>query len=114
MWGQNQEGGDSVEGSGQSDGQGNGTSAGLRQASEAIDRLRSRIDQASQAMRDLTQVTEQWAEGTQHRVRGIAKDLRGQGERAVETVSRQVEHNPLTSLAVAFAVGFLCAALIRR
>jgi len=115
MWGQKQEGGDGVAGSTSSNGnEANATPLGLRQASDAIDRLRARIDQASQAMRDLTEVTEQWAEGTQDRVRGMAKELRNQGERTVETVSRQVEHNPMTSLAVAFAIGFLCAGLIRR
>jgi ElaB/YqjD/DUF883 family membrane-anchored ribosome-binding protein len=112
MWGQKQEGGDGMAGSAQSDG--SEASLGLRQASDAIDKLRSRIDQASQAMRELTQVTEQWAEGTQHRVRGMAKELRHHGERAVDSVSRQVEHNPMTSVAIAFAIGFLCATLIRR
>jgi len=48
------------------------------------------------------------------RARYVAKELRSQGERAVGTVSQQVEHNPVTSLAVAFAVGFICASLIRR
>jgi len=40
--------------------------------------------------------------------------LRSQGERAVGTVSQQVEHNPVTSLAVAFVVGFICATMLRR
>ena len=97
-----------------SDGAGNGTSLGLRQATDAIEKLRSRIDQASQAMRDLTQVSEQWAQGTQGRVRDMAMELRNQGERAVSTVSQQVEHNPLTSLAVAFALGCVVGTLIRR
>jgi len=44
-------------------------------------------------MRDLTQLSEQWAQGTQGRVREIATELRNQGERAVSTVSQQVEHN---------------------
>ena len=65
-------------------------------------------------MRDLTQAGEHWAQGLQERARDMAKGLRNQGEYAVGTVSQQVEHNPLTSLAVAFAVGFLCATLIRR
>src|SRR6266446_10469259 len=112
MWGQKQEGGDGrVRSNG---GEGNAISLGLPQATEAIEKLRSRIDQASQAMRDLTQVTEQWAQGTQGRVRDMAKELRTQGERAVGSVSRQVEHNPLTSLAIAFAVGCVLATLIRR
>jgi len=43
-----------------------------------------------------------------------AEELRNQGQRAVAGVSQQVEHNPLTSLAVAFALGWLIATLIRR
>jgi len=62
----------------------------------------------------LTQVSEHWAHGLQERACDMTKELRSQGERAVGTVSQQVEHNPLTSPAVAFAVGFLCATLIRR
>ena len=112
MWGQKHEGeGRSV---GQSDGSGNGSLPSSREATEAMERLRSGIDQASRAMRDLTQVGGDWAYGVQERVRDMAKELSSQGERAVGTVSRQVEHNPLTSLAVAFAVGVICAALIRR
>jgi len=53
-------------------------------------------------------------QGLPERARYMAKELRSQGERAVGTVSQQVEHNPGTSLAVAFAVGFICASLIRR
>ncbi len=44
----------------------------------------------------------------------LAQQLREQGERAVGTVSETVEHNPLTSMAVAFAVGFLVASLVKR
>jgi ElaB/YqjD/DUF883 family membrane-anchored ribosome-binding protein len=109
MLGQKQQGEDRSN-----DGAANGTSLSLRQATDAIEKLRSRIDQASQAMRDLTQVSEQWAQGTQGRVRDMAMELRSQGERAVSTVSQQVEHNPLTSLAVAFALGCVVGTLIRR
>jgi ElaB/YqjD/DUF883 family membrane-anchored ribosome-binding protein len=105
MWGQKREG---------KDGGGNGTMLSSPEASEAIERLRSGIEEASRAMRDLTQVGEHWAQGLQGRAVDMAKELRNQGERAVGTVSQQVEHNPLTSLAVAFAVGMLCAVLIRR
>ena len=112
MWGQKHE----AEGKSilRSDGGGNGISLSSREATEAIEKLRSGIDQASRAMRDLTQVGGDWAQGVQERVRDMAKELSSQGERAVGTVSRQVEHNPLTSLAVAFAVGVICASLIRR
>jgi hypothetical protein len=85
-----------------------------REVGEVIERLRSGIDQASRAMRDLTHVGDHWAHGGQDRARNIAKELRGQGDRAVGAVSQQVERNPLASLAVAFAVGFICASLIRR
>jgi ElaB/YqjD/DUF883 family membrane-anchored ribosome-binding protein len=95
-------------------GGGNGTMLSSPEASEAIERLRSGIDQASRAVRDLTQVGEHWAHGVQDRAVDMAKELRNQGERAVGTVSQRVEHNPLTSLAIAFAVGMLCAMLIRR
>ena len=109
MLGQKQQSEDRSDG-----GTGNGTGLNLRQATDAIDKLRARIDQASAAMRDLTQVSEQWAEGAQRRVRDMAMELRNQGERAVSTVSQQVEHNPLTSLAIAFALGCVFGTLIRR
>jgi ElaB/YqjD/DUF883 family membrane-anchored ribosome-binding protein len=111
MWGQKNEGGNrSMVGSDS----GNGAFLSTQQATEAIEKLRSGIDQASRAVRDLTQVGGHWAQDVQDRARDMAKDLRSQGERAVGTVSQQVEHNPLTSLGIAFAVGFICAALIRR
>jgi ElaB/YqjD/DUF883 family membrane-anchored ribosome-binding protein len=112
MWGRKQEGEDRTPV--RSDGGGTGTLLNSPEATEAIERLRSGIDQASRAMRDLTQVSEQWAQGLQDRAFDMANELRSQGERAVGTVSERVEHNPLASLAVALAVGFLCATLIRR
>jgi len=111
MWGQKQE---RTDGSSPRPDGGNGVLLSSRQAAEAIDKLRSGIDQASRAMRDLTQVSGHWAQDVQERAFEAAKGLRSQGERAVGTVSQQVEHNPLASLAVAFAVGFICATLIRR
>jgi ElaB/YqjD/DUF883 family membrane-anchored ribosome-binding protein len=100
MWGQKQESsGDGV------------LTVSSQRASDAIEMLRSGIDQATRAMRDLTDASGDLAQ----RAGGVAKDLRKQGERAVTTVSHQVEQNPVTSLAIAFAVGFaICAALIRR
>jgi ElaB/YqjD/DUF883 family membrane-anchored ribosome-binding protein len=111
MWGQKQESEDRSRVG--SDG-GDGALPNARGASEAIERLRSGIDQTARAMRDLTQSGEHWALGLPSRTRDMAKELLNQGERAVGTVSQQVEHNPVTSLAVAFAVGFICASLIRR
>jgi ElaB/YqjD/DUF883 family membrane-anchored ribosome-binding protein len=87
---------------------------GIGQASDAVEKLRSVVDQASRSIRDLTHASEQWAQTAQERASEMAKELRTQGERAVGTVSQQVEHNPLASLAVAFAVGFLVASLVRR
>jgi ElaB/YqjD/DUF883 family membrane-anchored ribosome-binding protein len=88
--------------------------SGVGQASDAVEKLRSVVDQASRSIRDLTQASEQWAQTAQDRAAKTAKELRTQGERAVDTVSQQVEHNPLTSVAIAFALGFLVASLVRR
>ncbi len=95
-------------------GEGDETSPGFRQATEALEKARSVLDQASQAMRDVTHGNERWVQGAVDRVVDMAAGLRSQGERAVSTVSQQVEHNPMTSLAIAFAIGFLCASLARR
>jgi ElaB/YqjD/DUF883 family membrane-anchored ribosome-binding protein len=112
MWGQKQETED--RSARRSDSGGNGALLTSGEAGEAIEKLRSGIEQASGALRDLTQAGEHWVQGLPERARYVANELRSQGERAVGTVSRQVEHNPVTSLAVAFAVGFICASLIRR
>jgi ElaB/YqjD/DUF883 family membrane-anchored ribosome-binding protein len=105
---------------------------GSGQAAEALEGLRSVIDQASRAVRDLTQASQQWTQVAQERARDMgqelrnqgeralagmsqqAQELRNQGERAVAGVSQQVEQNPLTSLAIAFALGYLVATLTRR
>jgi len=95
---------------------GNGTAGepGHKPASDAVDKLRSVVDQASRSVRELTEASEQWAQTAQERATEMAKELRTQGEHAVGTVSKQVEHNPLISVALAFAVGFLVASLVRR
>lgn len=80
------------------------------EAAEALERLRTVIDQASQTVRELTEASRQWAEGTQGRTAG----LRSQGERAIETVSRRVENNLAASIAIAAAVGFVAGVLTRR
>jgi ElaB/YqjD/DUF883 family membrane-anchored ribosome-binding protein len=94
---------------------GNGEAAepgfGMRQAADAVERLRAVIDQASRAMRELSTASEEWAEA---QARDIVANVRTQGGRAVGTVSRQVGENPLTSLAIAFAVGYVCGILTRR
>lgn len=98
----------------ESGGDGGGGAFGFSQATEAVEKLRTVVDQASQSIRELTQASEQWAQTAQERATEMAKELRAQGERAVGTVSEQVEHNPLSSLAIAFAVGFLVASVTRR
>jgi ElaB/YqjD/DUF883 family membrane-anchored ribosome-binding protein len=89
-----------------------GTALG-QQANQAIEGLRSVIEQASQVLRDLTQAGGQWMQNTD-RAREMAQGLRTQGEQAVGTVSRQVEQNPMVSLAIAFAMGYLLATMTRR
>jgi ElaB/YqjD/DUF883 family membrane-anchored ribosome-binding protein len=111
MWGQKHEAED--RSTRRSDG-GNGALLSSHEAGEAIEKLRSGIEQASGALRDLTYAGEHWAQGLPDRARDMARELRSQGERAVGTVSQQVEHNPVTSLAIAFAVGFVCAMMMRR
>jgi ElaB/YqjD/DUF883 family membrane-anchored ribosome-binding protein len=93
-------------------GGGSGTALG-QQANQALEGLRSVIEQASQVLRDLTQAGGQWVQNTD-RAREMAQGLRTQGEHAVGTVSRQVEQNPMMSLAIAFAMGYLLATMTRR
>lgn len=84
------------------------------QAGEALDRLRALLDQASQMLRDFGTQSGQWTQAAQTRASEMARQLRDQSGVAADSVSRQVEQNPLTSIGIAFAVGFVCAALIRR
>ena len=84
-----------------------------QQASQAIEGLRSVIEQASQVLRDLTQAGNQWVQNSD-RAREVAQGMRNQGEQYVGTVSRQVEQNPMISIGVAFAMGYLLATLTRR
>jgi len=116
MWTQKQEGGDRSPGSeayaaGSEGGEDSETSPASHQTTEAMEKLRLGIEQASRAIHELTQVSEEWARSAQGRARDMAKEVRSQGGRAVGTVSEQIEHNPLTSVAVAFAIGLLCGAL---
>lgn len=95
------------------DGGDSGGSAPGRQATETLERLRSVVDQASQSLRELAQATGQWVQSTD-RAREMAQGLRNQGEQYVGTVSRQVEQNPMMSIAIAFALGYLLATMTRR
>jgi ElaB/YqjD/DUF883 family membrane-anchored ribosome-binding protein len=95
-------------------GDGKATAFGLSQATEAVDKLRAVVEQASRSIKDLTQASEHWAQEVPGRARGVAQQLREQSGRAVGTVSGTVEHNPLASLAIAFVAGVLLASLIKR
>ena len=90
-----------------------GTTALSQQASQALEGLRSVIERATQVLRDLTQAGGQWIQRGD-RAQEMAQGLRVQGEEAVGTVSRQVEQNPMMSVAAAFAMGYLSATLTRR
>ena len=90
-----------------------GTNTLGQQASQTIEGLRSVIEQASQVLRDLTQAGNQWVQNSD-RAREVAQGIRNQGEQYVGTVSRQVEQNPMISIGVAFAMGYLLATLTRR
>lgn len=91
------------------------------QTRETLDRLRALFDQASQLMRDIGQQMRdigqqsgEWTQAAQTRASEMARQLRDQSGVAVDSVSHQVERNPLTSIGIAFAVGFVCAALLVR
>jgi hypothetical protein len=101
----------------QGDAAGGATNTGagaFEQAGAALTGVRSAIDQASHTLRELSRAGEKWAKDAEGRAIEIGKGLCGQGARAAGGVARQVEQNPLASLAVAFALGFLCATLARR
>jgi hypothetical protein len=99
---------------------GNGAAVGdavsytVRQATEALEGLRGAIEQASTTMRELTRAGGELAGGAQVRTRDIAGQVRSQGQRAAGTVAHQVETYPLTSLLLAFGVGYCIGALTRR
>ena len=95
-------------------GEGNGMAVGISQATETLEKLRTVVDQATRSIKDLTQVSEQWAQEARGRARDVAKQLGEQGDWATGKLSETVEHNPLTSLAIAFALGFLAGSLIKR
>ena len=99
---------------------GNGSAVGeavsytMKQATDAIERLRTATEQATATMRDLTQTSTEWAQGAQLRAREMASQVRSQGERAIGTMSRRVEEYPMTSLVVAFGVGWMIGMATRR
>jgi ElaB/YqjD/DUF883 family membrane-anchored ribosome-binding protein len=87
---------------------------GAARATEAAEKVRAVVDQASQSIKDWTQVGQQWAQAAPGRAQEMALQVRDQGGKAVGTMSKTVEQNPLASVVVAFAAGFLLASLIRR
>ena len=54
------------------------------------------------------------ADELSERATGLYENLSVQGKRAAGAVSRQVEEQPLVSLLVAFAVGFVASKLLSR
>ena len=94
--------------------EGDGLAFGFSQATETLEKLRTVVDQAARSIKDLTQVSEQWVQDARGRARDVAKQLGEQSDWATGKISETVEHNPLASLAIAFALGFLAASLIKR
>jgi hypothetical protein len=92
----------------------NGSEAAIEEANEAASGLRAAIGEASRTLHGLARAGKERARDAEARAVEVGKELRGHGERAAGGVARQVRENPLVSLAVAFALGFLCAALVRR
>jgi ElaB/YqjD/DUF883 family membrane-anchored ribosome-binding protein len=86
----------------------------FEETGEALHGLRSAIYQASHSLRELGRAGEDWAKGAKERALENGKEWREQGGRALGGVTRQVEQNPLASLGIAFALGFLCAVVARR
>ena len=95
-------------------GEGNGFALGFTQATEAVDKLCAVVGQATSAIKDLTQVSEEWVQQAQGRAQEVAKQLGQQSDWATGKITETVEHNPMASLVVAFVLGFFMASLIKR
>lgn len=89
-------------------------SSAMQQATDAIERLRGVVEQATTTFRDLSQSGGEWAQQAQVRARDMANQMRDQGEWAVGTMSRQVEQYPMTSIVMALGVGFMLGMAVRR
>jgi hypothetical protein len=94
--------------------QAEGGAAAVEPAGAARLGLGAAIDRASSGLRGVTRAGEEWARDAEGRAIELGKGLRDQGTRAVGKVARRVENNPIASVAIAFILGFLCAALVRR
>ena len=70
---------------------------------------RTMVNQASRSIRDLRHAGEHWGDEAQGRAPELANELREQDNRTLGAVSQKVEHNPLTGLSAAFAIGFAVA-----
>ena len=90
------------------------SSYAMKQATDAMERFRGVVDQATNTLRDLTQNSGEWARVAQVRAGEMASQVRDQSQWAVGTISRQVEQYPMTSLVVAFGVGWMIGMASRR
>jgi ElaB/YqjD/DUF883 family membrane-anchored ribosome-binding protein len=90
------------------------SSYAVKQATDAIERLRGVVEQATTTFRDLSQASAEWAQDAQGRARDMAKNVRDQSERAMGATARQVEEYPLTSIVLAAGVGFMLGMMIQR
>ena len=90
------------------------TSYAMRQATDAIDRLRGVVEQATTTFGELSRSGGEWAQQAQVRARDMANQARSQGEWAVGTMSRQVEQYPMTSIILALGVGYMLGMMTRR
>jgi ElaB/YqjD/DUF883 family membrane-anchored ribosome-binding protein len=75
---------------------------------------RAAVDRAAQKLRGLRRAGGDWGKDAEKRAAEIGNAVRDQSGRAAGEVARLVEENPFVSLAIAFAVGFLCGQLRRR
>jgi hypothetical protein len=68
--------------------------------------------------KDLATLIENVKTGATDRVTGDARRFYGalaaEGERSAAAIAQQVEERPLASLAIAFAVGFVCSRVLMR
>jgi ElaB/YqjD/DUF883 family membrane-anchored ribosome-binding protein len=79
-----------------------------RDLAKAIERFRNTsLDDAVEHVQDL-------AEEVGDNVTELYKDAAKRGQRSAKALSRKVEDQPLTSLMVAFAAGFLLSRIISR
>ena len=89
---------------------------------EDLDALRSDIGSLAATMKDLLgsaarsagSAAEENIEEIRQRLERLADEVRDRGRAASETIQRQVEERPITSLLVAFALGLVISRLFDR